>query len=627
MTNRVRKALAHLVYLPRTLRLIWSASPGWTTSWLVILLLQGLVPAAVVYLTSQLVNSLAAVSIGGISTESLGPIVVPAAGVVALLLITLVLEHVGTWVRTAQSELVFDRVSALLQTKSIEVDLAFYETPAHHDHLHRARSNAGQRSLALLDGLGSLLQNGVTMLAMVSLLLPYGVWVPAVLVLSTLPVFLVVLQTNQRYHSWWEQTTVDQRWQQYYETMLTGANTAAELRLFKLGPHFQSAFQDVRQGLRSGRLKLVRDQSFAQLGAGLVSLLMLNSALVVMVWRLLQGQITLGDLTLFYQALNWGQGVLRGMLSSIGQIFSNSLFLGNLYEFLDLRPRIVDPAAPATVPARLQQGVRFRQVTFRYPGSERIALHNFDLTIPAGKTVAIVGVNGAGKSTLLKLLCRFYDPEIGRIELDGIDIRDISVAQLRRMISVLFQMPVSYQATAAESIALGDLEAAPSAAAIEAAAHSAGAHEVIAKLPKGYSTLLGKAFAEGTDLSGGEWQRVALARAFLRKAEIVILDEPTSFMDSWAEAEWLDRFRTLVSDRTAVVITHRFTTAMRADIIHVMDDGKIVESGTHAELLALGGMYARSWEAQMRASLAPVPDTFEIVAQPVTQYATQLWET
>ncbi|MEP7190975.1 MAG: ATP-binding cassette domain-containing protein, partial [Roseiflexaceae bacterium] len=319
-------------------------------------------------------------------------------------------------------------------------------------------------------------------------------------------------------------------------------------------------------------------------------------------WRMLSGQVTLGDVVLFYQAFNQGQSLIRSLLNDVGYIYKDGLFLSNLFEFLDLQPGIVGPAAPISVSTNHTYSVRFRQVTFQYPASQRPALQNFDITIPAGQLVAIVGANGAGKSTFSKLLCRFYDPDSGSIELDGIDIRNLAIADLRQLITVLFQMPVRYQATAGQNIALGDLSREHDLDATIAAARGAGADAVIERLPQGYDTPLGKWFADGTELSGGEWQRIALARAFLRQSPIVILDEPTSFMDSWAEAEWLDRFRSLVERRTALIITHRFTTAMRADIIHVMDQGQIVESGTHEQLLTHSGLYAQSWQAQMRAS-------------------------
>jgi ATP-binding cassette subfamily B protein len=247
----------------------------------------------------------------------------------------------------------------------------------------------------------------------------------------------------------------------------------------------------------------------------------------------------------------------------------------------------------------LREGIRFRQVGFRYPGSQHVALADFNLTIPAGQMVAIVGPNGAGKSTLIKLLCRLYDPDEGRIELDGVSLRDLDLEKLRSLITVLFQQPVHYSATVRENIALGkEPGSAQGFEQLAAAARAAGAADIIEHLPSGYDTLLGKWFDGGTELSGGEWQRLALARAFLRPAPILLLDEPTSAMDSWAENDWIQRFRGLANGRTVILITHRFTTARRADIIHVMADGRIVESGRHADLLARGGPYAQSWIAQ-----------------------------
>jgi ATP-binding cassette subfamily B protein len=241
-------------------------------------------------------------------------------------------------------------------------------------------------------------------------------------------------------------------------------------------------------------------------------------------------------------------------------------------------------------------------VSFRYPGSANVSLRNFDLEIPSGSTVAIVGANGAGKSTLLKLLCRYYDPESGSISIDGVDVRDLDVEDLRNHISMLFQFPVPYHGTAGENIAISNLAAGPGALSVERAARAAGAHDLIAALPSGYDTLLGKMYADGTELSAGEWQRLALARAFLRPAPILLLDEPTSFMDSWSEAGWFERLRPLARGRTTVIITHRLHIALQADLVFVMMNGRIVESGAHGELITAGGPYVRAWEAQQGRS-------------------------
>jgi ATP-binding cassette, subfamily B, bacterial len=499
----------------------------------------------------------------------------------------------------------------LIHEQAVALDVAFYEAPEYHDRLERVRNDLQARPLALLEHIGGLWQNAITLLAMGALLTPYGLWLPVALLCSTLPALFVVLHFNRRVHRWWERTTADRRRTQYYDMLLTHSAVAAELRLFDLAPHFRSVFRDLRQRLRSERLSLTRDQSLARLGAGGMGILMASTTLAWMVWQALRGLVTLGDLALFYQALNRSQSLLRSLLENAGQLYVNTLFLGNLFEFLQLEAHVVDPLQPVPTPGVLQAELRFQGVTFRYPGSARRALHHFNLTIPARQITAVVGANGAGKSTLIKLLCRFYDPQTGCIMLDGVDIRHFSLTELRRMITVLFQWPVPYQTTAAQNITLGDLAARPSPEETEAAARRAGAHEFITHLPQGYETPLGKWFANGAELSAGEWQRLALARAFLRRAPIIILDEPTSALDSWAEADWFDRFRALAHGRTAIVITHRFTIARRADIIHVMDEGQIVESGTHDDLLALGGLYAQSWFVQVQAS--PPRDQFSML--------------
>jgi ATP-binding cassette subfamily B protein len=560
-------------------------------------------PIATVYLTRGLVDNLVAALSKGRTWQSFYPVLIFVLLMAAVLLLTELLSSTSSWVRTVQSELLKDYISGLIHNKSVSADLAFYESPEYFDHLHRAREEANYRPVVMVESVGSLLQNGITLLAMAAVLIPFGFWLPITLLVSTLPALYVVLSYSLSQHQWQIRTTADERRCWYFDWVLTNEETAAELRLFDLGGYFQSAYQKLRRRLRSERLQLASHQILAELGAGSFALLITGGAMAWMVWKAVRGLVTLGDLALFYQAFNQGQRLMHTLLENIGQLYSNSLFLVSLFEFLALKPRVVDPVNPSPTPMTLAREIRFCRIKFRYPGSQRLALHNFSLSIPAGKIVAIVGLNGAGKSTLVKLLCRFYDPQEGCIKLDGIDLRRLPILELRRLITVLFQEPVHYNTTVAENIALGDLAAAPDAADIEAAVQAAGADETIAHLPHGYHNLLGKGFIDGTELSVGEWQRIALARAFLRKASIIVLDEPTSAMDPWAEADWLGRFRRLAAGHTAIVITHRFTTAMRADIIHLMEEGGIIESGSHHELLARGGRYAQAWATQMREDL------------------------
>jgi ATP-binding cassette subfamily B protein len=599
-----RKFLNSLSYIPRALSLVWQASGKWFVAWAVTLVVQGALPIATVYLTKTLVDSLVAVLNEGRDSARLRELIVRALLMAVVVLSSEILRSISMTIRATQAELLGDYISGLIHQQSVKVDYAFYELPEYYDHLHRARDDASFRAVGLIESIGELLQDGITLCGMAVVLIMFEWWLPVVLLLSTLPALLVVIHHASRQHEWRLKRTGDARRAWYYDWVLTTNEAAAEIRLFDLGAHFQSAYQTIRAKLRDEQLKLATRQSLANFLAGVFALIVMGATMAWMIWRAVRGEATLGTLALFYQAFNQGQGLMRALLGNVGQLYSNSLFLGNLFEFLALKPEITSPPQPLPAPASLQAGIEFRHVTFGYPNSDRPVLRNFDLKLPAGKITAIVGLNGAGKSTLVKLLCRFYDPESGGITLDGVDIRRLGVEELRRMITVLFQQPVHYNTTVAENVRLGDLRVEASDERLRSTARSAGAEQIIERLAAGYESVLGKLFIEGNELSVGEWQRIALARAFWRNAPVLLLDEPTSAMDSWAEADWMRRFRELAAGRTVLIITHRFTTAMQADGIYVMEDGKVVESGTHQELLDHDGMYAQSWRAQTQGPLS-----------------------
>ncbi|HKV36261.1 MAG TPA: ABC transporter ATP-binding protein [Pyrinomonadaceae bacterium] len=596
LSAKLRKALAQLPNLPRALALVWEVARPWTIAWVVLLILQGVLPAAIVYLTKLVVDSVVEALKSGSSSVAMRPVVVLLLLLGGVLLLMEVVRNAINWVREVQAELLQDHITSLIHKKSVTVDLAFYELSDYYDHLHRARVEARYRPVALLGNLGALLQNSITLIAMGAILIPLGPWLALALLLSTLPAFYVVVHYAVAEYEWRQRTTADDRRVWYYDWLMTAGEAAAEIRLFGLGKYFLSLHEGLRTRLRGERLHLTRRQGLAELAASLLALIVMGAALGWMVWRALHGFVTLGELALIYVAFNQGQGLVRTLLENAGQIYSNSLFLGNLFEFLALKPLVSDGSHNIS---EVESGISFKDVSFRYPDATGKALDDFTITIPQGKIVAIVGPNGAGKSTLLKLLCRFYDPDNGRIEIDGRDLRDMPVENLRRLITVLFQQPTHYNATVRENVLYGDPELQASDAEVEEAIRAAGAEEIVARLPQQEQTLLGRWFAGGTELSVGEWQRIALARAFLRRAPIIILDEPTSALDPWAEADWLERFRELAIGRTSIIITHRFTTAMHADVIHVMDQGRIVESGSHQLLLAHTGLYAESWSRQM----------------------------
>lgn len=606
LTDHLGNAAARLNLVVRALRLIWRASSKWTIGWILLLVLQGAVPAGIVYATKWLVDSLAAAVGLGMVPDSIQLVLVPALIMGGLLLLQQSISSVRTWIETAQSELVQDEIKMLIHRKAVDVDYGFYESPEYLDLLQQANSQAGARTLGLLQNTGSLLQNGITFLSIAAILASYSIWLPVVLFVGTLPALFVLIHHNRRHHTWWKEATRDRRWLYYLDLLFVEPTFAAEMRLYDLGEHFIGLYRQTRQNLRREQVRLVYRQMLAGAFAALVALLIVAGIMSWIVWRAFLGLARLGDIALFYQAINQGQSVMRSLLNSGGHVYTNTLFLEHLFELLAIEHKLDEPAEPLGFPGHLTGGVRFEDVTFSYPGGTKPALRDFSLEIPAGKLVAVVGANGAGKSTLTKLLCRFYDPQHGRVLVDGIDIRSFSKRDLRERISIMFQVPVRFQATARENIGMGRLSGNQDA--LLQSARLAKADEFIEQLPQKYDTLLGRYFPGGTELSGGQWQRIALARAYIRDTPIIALDEPTSSMDSWAETEWLRLFKQMVTGRTALIITHRFTTAMQADIIHVMESGQIVESGTHEELLARGGRYAASWNAQMRQTEHPVAD-------------------
>lgn len=584
----------------RNWQLIWQSVPGWTGIWAFLLVVQGVLPGVSVYLTKLTIDSFVAAR-----NDPSDEVLFNNTAVLFLLtggsfVLAEFLRYANEFVKAAQAEHFSDFLKNLIHNKTADVDLEYYESPAYHDLMEQARGESQGKPLAILDNLGSVIQNSITLISFAAILLSYGWIIAVLLVIGTIPGLAISIRQNRIFHEWWQRTARDRRYLNYFDAILSHSDAAAEVRLFNLGDRYREKFQNLRKRVRSEKLDWTKRNVS---GKAIASTIAFASGGVAVGWialRALYGLATLGDLAVFYQVFSRGQGVLGSVLGGVGQTFANTLYLKNLFAFLDIPPRASSSGEAVPFPERIEEGIHFKHVTFRYPGEDRLVLSDFSLFLPAGKIVAIVGVNGAGKSTLMKLACRFYDPEAGSIEIDGTDIRRFDLKELRRRISVLFQFPMRYQETVAENIAIGDCETGPEDARIEKAARLAGIGGFISKLSNGYETYLGKWFPGGSEISGGEWQKVSLARAYYRDAQIFILDEPTSFMDSWAEADWFDRFRELSSGRSAVLITHRFTIAMRADLIYVLAQGRVLEMGTHQELVMGDGLYATSWKAQMK---------------------------
>jgi len=591
LLSQLRQSFRQVPAGVRALAMVWRVARAWTLAWGTLLVAQAIIPAAQALLLRALFNRLVAAP----AWASIAP---PALGIAGLWLLALLLSSSLSSVKAIQAERVQDEVHRLIHIQALRMDLSFYDNPDSYDQLYRATGDALSQPMALLESLGSLLQNGLGFLLLAAILWKYAAWLPVLLVVTGLPGLMLVARQTLSRHRWFLENTVAERKARYLDWLITDSSAAAELRLFNLGDLHRKAFESIRRGLHAGRIRLERQGAIAELGAGALAWAGSLAGLGWMLHRALTGRAGLGDLVLCLQAFQQSQSSLRALLEGAGKIYRSLLFVENLEEFLHLEPQIKsgtsqEPGLP------IANSIRFENVGFTYPGGFHRALDGFNMEIPHGKVVALVGHNGAGKSTLVKLLCRFYDPDDGRILLDGIDLKSFDPIALRRKITVLFQEPVHYHATVQENIGFGGLDAGFDRSRLRQAAHDAGALEIIDRLPHGFESTLGKWFG-GEELSGGEWQRIALARAFFRQASLIILDEPTSAMDSWAEQDWLGRFRALTQGKTGLMITHRFTTAMHADVIHVLDQGRVVESGTHAELVRRGGAYALSWAAQMR---------------------------
>ncbi len=580
------------------LSLVWQSSPSLAGTSIVVRVIQGLLPLGALYLTKLLIDAVTE----GLKTPwddaSLTHILVILAGIAGVAAVSAALTAAAGLVSKIQSEVVTDHMYAVLQAKSVEVDLEYYENARYQDTLHLAQQEAPYRPTAILNALLQMGQNTISLLAMGALLWWMHWAVIPILVLTAVPYFIFKLKQSNQLYAWERERAPLDRKAWYVHMLLTQASAAKEVRLFDLGHRLRQWFDDARSVLRRERIALERRWVFSGFLAQLIGVAGVFGVCCVLVVRTIDGLLTIGDLVICLQAVQRASGFLEGFGQSVSSLYESNLFLATLNEFLGLQSRLRTPARPQAFPRPIAEGVVFEHVSFQYPHEERVAIRDFTFSIKPGEHVAFVGANGAGKTTLVKLLCRLYDPSGGRIIVDGKDLRDYPLADVRGAVSGIFQDFVKFQLSAKDNIALGVRASAVDPFAIVQAAKQAGVHEAIERLPDGYESLLGKLFDGGHELSIGEWQKVALARAILRDSQILILDEPTSAMDAKAEAELFERFHELAQGRMAILISHRLSTVKMADRIFVVDQGQIVEQGTHDELMTQQGLYTNLFLTQ-----------------------------
>ena len=590
--------LQNTVRLLPALRLVWRGSRNWTIVRVVLVVLQGILPLFSIYLTKLIVDTVS-VSLGMVDKTVGFQQLLFLLGLAAIVMLVMALcSTLAELVNTAQAQQVTDYMQGIIHAKSIAVDLEYYENPRYYDTLQRAQREAPYRPSQILNRLTQVGQNGISLVAMAGLLLSLHWGIIGFLLVGAIPAMLVRLRYARVLYRWQRRRTQMERQALYLGLMLTGDQFAKEIRLFDLGPLFCQRYLDLRQRIYQEKLAIATGRFLRSFGAQALAGILTFAIFAFIAYQTVHGILRLGDLVLYYQALQRGQTNLKTLLTNLSGLYEDNLFLANLYEFLDLEPKIVVPANASPVLQPLQRGITFDQVSFQYDNTTRQALDHIQLTIQPGEVIALVGENGSGKTTLVKLLCRLYDPTAGKITIDGIDLRQLDITAWRRQISVIFQDYAKYHFTAQENIWLGNVDLPPEDDHIVAAARRAGADAVITQLPQGYDTVLGKWFDQGEELSIGQWQKVALARAFLRNSQLIVLDEPTSAMDPKAEYQLFQKFRQLIDQQAAILISHRLSTVRMADYIYVMVDGRISEHGTHTELMQRQGTYAHLFNTQ-----------------------------
>ncbi|MCE5322038.1 ABC transporter ATP-binding protein/permease [bacterium] len=560
-----------------------------------LLIVQAILPLAILYMTKLVIDI---VSSQASNSDKLHRILVFLGISAVIAVILAICRSISNLVFVAQSEALTYYTHRLIHEKSISVDLEYYDNPDYHDILHRALGEASYRPARIANGLTQAGQSIISVLAVAVLLLTFSWQIAFILFLAAIPGLLMKVKYARQLFKWHILATYALRQSHYYSEVLTKDIYTKEIRVFGLGETFSKIYRQVCDKLRHARLRLAINHIPSESAAELGTILALFGSYAFIAHKTIVGDIRLGSLFMLFQAFQRGQASLQQALTALSELYEDNLFLSSLDEFLKLPTLVKEPSKPVAVPRPMKSGVNFTDVAFIYPKSDKFALKEINLSIKPGEIIALVGENGSGKSTLVKLLCRLYDPTDGSIKIDGTDLREMSTAGLRQEIGVIFQDYARYNATAGENIWFGDVSKEPNKDKIVAAARQSGADIAIENLKDGYDTVLGKAFQDGEELSLGQWQKLALARAFLRDAQIIVLDEPTSAMDPNAEYEFFENFRQLAQGRSAVIISHRFSTVKMADYIYVMQRGRIIESGTHDQLISIGNVYASMFEKQ-----------------------------
>ncbi|MBS0200034.1 MAG: ABC transporter ATP-binding protein [Proteobacteria bacterium] len=601
----LRERFQALRNLPPFLRDVWATSPALTIADIGLRLVRAVAPVALLYIGKLIIDEAVRLSRTSLPHDVqtawqsglLNHLVALLALELAIAVLSDLMGRLVSYVDGVLSDLYTNRIGARLMEHAATLDLEDFEDADLQDRLQRARMQTMGR-MNLMSQLFGQAQDFITVAAFAAGLVAYAPWLMAMLALALVPAFIGESHFNTLGYHLNTMWTPERRELEYLKQVGSSVETAKEVKIFDLNRFLIERFRTLSDKFTTANRKLAaRRAAWGTLLAALGSIAYYG-AYGYIAWRTVRGDFTIGDLTFLSASFLRLRGLLESLLSGFAQVANQALYLDDLYSFFKIEPEIISKPGAAMVPRPIARGFVFDNVGFRYDGSERWALRGLSFELKAGEVLALVGENGAGKTTLVKLLARLYDPDEGRILLDGVDLRDYDLDDLRANIGVIFQDFVRYHLTAGENIGVGQIDALHDQARIEQAAQRGMADEVIADLPQGYEQLVGRRWKTGVELSGGQWQKIAIARAYMRDAQVVILDEPTAALDARAEYEVFRRFKELSAERTAVLISHRFSSVRMADRILVLADGKVEAQGSHEELMAEGGRYAELFELQ-----------------------------
>ena len=589
-----------LSYIRQALQFVWKSSKKWTIYLLIAQILQALLPLASLYLIKLIVDTL---TIDGVGTDfTLVLQYVVAFGGVQLLLA--IIQNYQQLISETQQQLVTDYMSTVIIDKATSVDLSYYENPQYHDTFHQVQRQAMHKPVQILRNLTDLLKSGLLLASLAGLLLFLHWGISVILLVFALPIAWVWWYYAKKMFEWEKRRISLDREAGYLNKVLTTDAYAKEVRIFNMVTPLKKRFVEVRKALFKEKYKISSQRARAGLLARSTEIIAMISTYGFITWRTAQGNITIGDLVMYFQAFQRGQTAIQQSLRAGVTLYNNRLFLSYLFELLQVESLLKEGTPKLTVPAKLTNGIQFKNVDFIYPGTDVPVLKDINLHFKKGKVIALVGENGSGKTTLVKLLCRLYDPNKGQVLLDTQNIQQFDLKELRQKVSVIYQDFAKYDFSVSENIQSADFHEKLDLAQIKKAAQKSDAASFIEQFPKQYEQQLGRLFKKGAELSGGQWQKMALARAFYKEAEIIILDEPSSAIDPLAEATIFDNFKTLAKDKVLILVTHRLYNLKMADKIIVLKEGRVVEEGSHTELVAKNGLYLEMFEKQVKGSFS-----------------------